>query len=279
VPLAGGALDVAQLGAPLGMGDAALDAWLRDAGACVASLYGRFPVDAAVFIVPVAGRDELVFGRVLSLSGASVELFFGHDTPAAMAHDDWVAVHELFHLGAPSFVGEGRWLEEGLATYYEPVLRRRAGWTGPSEPWAEFARQMPRGVRKPDAPVSLEERDDIGSIYWGGALFVLLADVGLREATGGRASFDDVLRASLARLGDTTHVATVAQLVALADEATGTHVVSDVYARVAQRGEVVDLGALWRKLGVAPRPGGGVDLVEDAPAAAIRRAIAAGAVH
>lgn len=275
----GASVQIALLGAPVAMGDEAVTGWVSGAAGCVASLFGRFPVDATVFVVPVRGADELVFGRVLSLAGASVALLFGAEARAAGAHDDWIAVHELFHLGTPSFVGEGHWLEEGLATYYEPVLRERARWMREEDLWRHFAREMPRGLRRDGAPPSLEDRDDIDSTYWGGALFALQADVRIREATRGARSLDDVLRASLARLGDATHAATVADFVRLGDEATGTRVLADLYARDAVAGEPVDLDALWRSLGVARNPDGSVVLRDDAPLGAVRRGISSGLGH
>jgi hypothetical protein len=273
--VAGATLDLALLGPPLSMGDEAAAAWVSGAADCVASLYGRFPVDATVFVVPVRGADELVFGRVLSLAGASVALLFGTEARPASAHEDWIAVHELFHLGTPSFVGEGHWLEEGLATYYEPILRARAGWITEADLWRHFAREMPRGLRKAGAPPSLEDRDDIDSTYWGGALFALLADVRIREQTHGARSLDDVLRTSLARLGDATHSAKVAEFLALGDRATATQVLADLYARDAVAGEPVDLEALWRSLGVDRHPDGTVTLREDAPLAGVRAALSA----
>jgi predicted metalloprotease with PDZ domain len=50
---------------------------------------------------------------------------------------DWVLAHELFHLGVPSMPG-GAWLDEGLATYYEPVLRTRAGLVSEMATWTEL---------------------------------------------------------------------------------------------------------------------------------------------
>jgi predicted metalloprotease with PDZ domain len=275
VPMAGAALDVALLGAPLAMGDEATVRWVREGAACVARLFGRFPVDAAVFVLPVTGADEVVFGRVMSLAGASVALLFGSETLAENARQDWVVVHELFHLGTPSFVGEGHWLEEGLATYYEPILRARAGWITEADLWRHFTREMPRGLRKPGEAPGLEEREDIDSTYWGGALFAVLADVGIRQATGGARSLDDVMRAALAREGDATHSARVADFLRVGDEATAQHVLRDLYAGLAVSGEPVDLDALWRSLGVDGE-GAGLVLRDDAPLSAVRRAIASG---
>jgi predicted metalloprotease with PDZ domain len=176
-------------------------------------------------------------------------------------------------------VGEAHWLEEGLATYYEPILRERAGWMSEEDLWRHFARQMPRGQRQEGEPASLEERDDIDSTYWGGALFALLADVRIREATHGERSLDDVLRAALAVLGDATHEAQLTDFVRVGDAATGTHVLAGLVAHFALGGERVDLDGLWRELGVEPAPGGGVRLREDASEVALRRAIAAGEKH
>jgi predicted metalloprotease with PDZ domain len=272
-------LDVVFLGAPLAMGDAAALEFIRQSALRVASLFGSFPVDATVFVVPVAGAGEVVFGRVLSLAGASVVLLFGDRTPASGVRDNWVVVHEFFHLGCPSFVGEGRWLEEGLATYYEPVLRERAGWMTEAALWTHFVREMPRGLRRSGDPPNLEDRDDIDSTYWGGALFALLADVRTREATGNALSLDDVLRRVRRRVGDATDAARVEDFLRVADGSPGSREVRDVYRSWAVRGEEVDLDGLWQRLGITgveqARAGGDdVTLQDDAPLAAVRKAIA-----
>jgi hypothetical protein len=274
VHVAGATLEVVSLGAPVAMGDAAEARWIEAAGGCVAALFGRFPVDATVFAVPAGEADGVVFGRVMSLAGASLVLLFGGETRFESAPKDWVVVHELFHLGCPSFVGEGHWLEEGLATYYEPVLRERAGWMSEAELWAHFVREMPRGLRREGSPVALEEREDIDSTYWGGALFALLADVNLRETSRGERSLDDVMRRELAVLGDATHSCHVADFLRTAGARPGDGALRDLYERWAVRGENPDLAALWRRLGVEPRPDGTVALREDAPLAWVRRGVA-----
>jgi hypothetical protein len=88
-----------------------------------------------------------------------------------------------------------------------------------------------------------------------------------------------VLRAALAELGDATHEARLEDFVRVGDAATGTHVLADLVAHDAVAGEPIDLDGVWRELGVAGTPGGGVLLREDAAAAAVRRGIAAGGRH
>ena len=272
--VSGAGLDLALLGPPLAMGDAGISGFIGESASCVAALFGRFPVDATVFVVPVHGQSSVVFGRVMSLAGASVALLVGDATPASSVHGEWVVVHELFHLGTPSFVGEGHWLEEGLATYYEPIARERAGWMTEAELWSHFVREMPRGLRSPGDAQELEQRDDVDATYWGGALFALLADVHIRTASGGARSLDDVIRAVLEREGDGTHASRVADFLRVGDAATASHELTGVYAAWAVRGENPDLDALWKRLGVAVE-GERVVLRDDAPLASVRKAIAA----
>jgi hypothetical protein len=243
-------LDVAVLGdKPYAMDDASMRTWIEEAARITVPLFGRFPVDrATLFVVPADGEEEVVFGKVLSLAGASVVLVVGDRMPSAARHRDWVLVHELFHLGFPTFRGEGRWLGEGLATYYEPLLRARAGWTSDTEVFRQFARNLPRG-QPSSSPLGLAARDDADSIYWGGALFCLAADVRIREETRGRRSLDDVVRAALARGGNATRVWSLRDVLQLGDATTGTRVLSDMYERHVLSNERIDVEALLAALG------------------------------
>jgi hypothetical protein len=270
-------VDLAILGhAKYAMPDASIKAWIEDAAEVVTGLFGRFPVDrATLFVVPARGEDEVVFGKVLSLAGASVVVVLGDRMPSSSRHQDWVLVHELFHLGFPTFRGEGRWLGEGLATYYEPILRARAGWTSEQEVFRQFARNMPRGVPNRGS-AALAQRDDLDSIYWGGALFCFAADVHIREETHGKRSLDDVLREALANGGDATKVWTVAEVVKLGDDVTGTTVLSEMYQRYAARGDRIDLDGLLASLGIDRSDDGTVDLDDRRTGAWIRRAIIGG---
>ena len=82
-----------------------------------------------------------------------------------------------------------------------------------------------------------------------------------------------------ARVGDATHEARVQDFLRAGDEATRTTVLSRLDASYAVRGEPVDLDGLWRALGVEVGRGGAVTLLDDAPLASIRKAIASGTRH
>ena len=274
-PVDGSELTTVLLDGKLTMSEADAGQWIDDAAGAVAMLYGRFPVRrATIFLAPVPGAAEPVFGRVLSLGGSSVLVLTGEDSDGKRLHDDWILVHELIHLGFPTFQNEGRWLDEGMATYFEPVLRTRMGWRDKADLWRGLAREMPRGLAGKGEPLALEQRTTLDGIYWGGALFVMMADVRIREATLGKRSFDDVLRGVLEKGGDGEHVWSVEETMRVGDELTGTHVLTEMYERYALKGEAVDLEAELHALGI-DRTGKGdeVTLHEDRPRSSIRRQI------
>ena len=219
---------------------------------CVAPSHGSVGMPRRVADYADRFADLNLIVSIASFAlGASVVVVVGDKMPASKRHRDWVLVHELFHLGFPTFRGEGRWLGEGLATYYEPILRARAGWTTEAEVFKQFARNMPRGQAPRGSSAGLSARDDLDTIYWGGAMFCLAADVRIREETHGAHSLDDVIRAALDRGGDATHVWAVRDVVSLGDKVTGTTVLSEMYERYAARGERIDLDGLLDSLGDA----------------------------
>jgi len=257
--------------ATLTLSDDEIATWVREDAECVARLYQHFPVKrVSVFIVPIEGSKGVVFGKVLSLGGASIIVLAGTELPAKETHRDWVLVHEMVHLGFPTMYGV-RWLTEGLATYYEPVLRTRAGWHTREWLWDDFTQSMKRGIPPEGAELALEKRDTIDDAYWGGAVFVMMVDVGIRAATSNKKSFDDVLHAVLAQGGDATVVWTMAELTEAARKETGTTVFGDLVERYATKGERIDLARFFRDLGVARDPK--LELDDSAPLAAIRKSI------
>jgi hypothetical protein len=161
-------------------------------------------------------------------------------------------------------------MEEGLATYVEPIARARHGHFGMEEVWTDLVRRTPQGA--PGAG-GLDANRGFGAIYWGGALFWLLADVEIRERTDGRRSLEDALRAVGDAGGSIAVTWPVERVLDTADRALGVKVLGPLYARMARSGERVDLQALWARLGV--EDAGGIRFHDDAPLAAIRKAITA----
>ncbi|MGQ0675067.1 MAG: hypothetical protein ACT4N4_03130 [Rhodospirillales bacterium] len=274
VELPGGELEIVHAPGLLAMDAAELKQAVGEAASEVARYYGRFPVARALlFALPGSPRRGIEFGRVRGGGGATLMLRFGALARAGELRREWVLVHELIHLGGPFVIPRGAWLMEGMATYVEPLLRARAGWISPEELWREFAGEMARGF---DA-LTREGLDRVSrrGVYWGGALFMLLADLEIRERTGGRASLETCLGGVLAAGGDTTARWSREQVYRACDAATGSFAMRRLAAEYAEKPGALDLAALWRDLGVGVEDGG-VRFDDAAPRAGLRRAITAG---
>lgn len=242
--------------------------WVKRSASSVSQFWHGFPVArASLFLIPVRDRDDVVFGKVLPASGPAIALLVGEEATQADLDDDWILVHELFHLGVPSFSGEGKWFDEGLATYYEPVIRARVGNKSEEEVWSEFARHMRKGL---DAMSStgLESTQDYDAVYWGGALVCLLADLEARRQSGGKLGLEDGLREVLRQGGEASEVWPLARVLKVVDRTLGSKILSQLNARYAARGSAIDLERLLSELGVA-RAESGVDFVA-APDAQLR---------
>ena len=273
IDVGGERIQIATLPGGLDLSDAAIDAWITGSARLVHDYYGRPPVPSAlVILVPTSGRG-IGYGRTLGNGGASVILPLGEHSTAEELGRGWELTHELLHTAFPLLDREHAWLSEGLATYVEPLLRARRGLIPPEEALSHLYRRMPFGLPTPGGP-GLDGSTSWGRVYWGGAMFCLLADVAIRERTAGKKSLDDALRAVVAAGGHVGARWQVGRVVAVADAATGVPVFAELYAALGEHGGAVDLAATWRSLGVLP-DGLSVRFDESAPRAWIRRAIVA----
>ena len=204
VKATGGDVEVLVLPGKRAATDEVVGRWVEQSARAQDEVFGRFPMDrAAVFVVPWPDSNGVGHGVTLPSGGASIALLLGESADErALLEEDWVLTHEMFHLGVPSFSRDEAWLDEGLATYYEPLARTRAGLRSPASFWQEMTRDMPRGIQS-DEP--LPSARDFGRIYWGGALLAMRADVEIRWRTERKRSLDDGLRRALELGGDATH--------------------------------------------------------------------------
>jgi predicted metalloprotease with PDZ domain len=123
-----------------------------------------------------------------------------------------------------------------------------------------------------DGDQGLDNTPSHGRIYWGGAMYYLLADIHILQQTRGRLGLQDALRAINRKSGGNTAEWTVAQMAAVGDEATGTHVLTTLYTEMGPSPVRVDLDALFASLGVAEKDGA-IVFDDTAPLAWIRRRI------
>jgi hypothetical protein len=245
--------------------------WVKSAGEAVATYYGKYPVPHLTLQISPSGREGVSHGMTWGRGGGLIEIHIGSHTPASELADDWMLTHEMVHLSFPSVADEHHWIEEGIATYVEPIARIQAGQMNAASMWSDLVRDMPKGVPKPDDK-GLDHTHSWASTYWGGALFCFLADVQIRTQTDNHKGLQDALRSILNSGGDIRQDWRLEDALSTGDRATGTHVLMDLYGKMKEQPMPVDLPALWKQLGVEPE-GRTVHLDDNAPWAQIRIAI------
>jgi hypothetical protein len=252
----------------LDIGRETLIAWVRRAVDAVEGYYGMFPVrQAKIEIRPVEGRRSVFNGVTFGKSPATVtRISVGQHATEAELLKDWVMTHELVHLAFPSVPRENHWMEEGIATYVEPLARLHLKQISEDTFWRDMIRDMPQGLPK-EGDQGLDHTHTWGRTYWGGGLFCLAAEVAIREFTSNRKGLQDALRAILTSVGN---IQTDAEDLA-AVLASGDIALVDQYNRWKDTPASVDLDALWRKLGLSLR--NQTDVVYSPAGAAIRKAI------
>jgi hypothetical protein len=137
--------------------------------------------------------------------------------------------------------------------------------------WHDMVRDMPQGEPQP-GDQGLDRTHTWGRTYWGGAMFCLVADVEIRQQTHNRLGLQDALRAIVAAGGTIDHNWTLPQALAVGDQATGTHVLTDLYAQWKDTPVQYDLPTLWAQLGIRTTSDG-IEFSDTAPLANIREAI------
>jgi hypothetical protein len=230
-----------------------LAAWVSAVAESNRRFWARSPSEGGLVVLIPSPRGGVPFGRVLSLGGAVVTVLVGKQATPQDLYDDWVLVHEFLHLGSPLMRDTGAWLNEGIATFYEPVLRARAGWKSEDDVWREWISQMPRGMPAMTG-IGLENAGR-GGIYWGGAVFVLMAEIESLQASGGKIGFSDCLRTVLAEGADVTVKWPTMKLLDRCDAMLSKQAIGPLAKLHIGKGSAMDLDGLWRRLGVSMEGG------------------------
>ena len=250
-------------------------AHIQAAVSAITTYYGRFPVaKARILVIPADGRDGVLQGTTWGDMGGwpgFTRIRLGQHTTMAELADDWTTTHELVHMAFPSLGEDEHWMEEGQATYIEPVARAMTGELKAESIWRDMVRDMPKGEPQPDDQ-GLDRTHTWANTYWGGALFCLAADVEIRRETKNRKGLRDALRAVVAAGGAIDQNWDLPRTLAMGDKATGTEVLSHMYVEWKDKPVPVDLPKLWAELGVRAS-NGTVEFDDKAPLAAVRRAI------
>lgn len=267
----GSQIDVAVSQGDFAVSREDLRQWVQRAADAVVAYYGRFPVPHLSLQIGPSSGNGIRGGKTFPRGGGLIIIRVGSQTPASELASDWMMTHEMVHLAFPSMTEDHHWIEEGISTYVEPIARIQAGQMKAAEMWRDLVRDMPKGLPAP-GDKGLDHTHTWGRTYWGGALFCLKADVEIRRQTQNAQGLQDALRGVLNAGGDIRQDWELPKTLDIGDRATGTHVLADLYQSMKDKPVDVDLEALWKQLGVKVE-NGNATLLDDAPLAAVRRAI------
>lgn len=279
--LPGGSVRLAVIGAPRAVQRETLRQWIRRALAATATGYGELPLpQAQVVLLPGNTRGRAVgFGQSLRGQGNAVHIWVDPDAPLARLDADWTAVHEFSHWAHPYLGDDGAWLSEGLASYWQNVLRARAGLLTPQQAWEQLDAGFARGRRVAAADLTLAELSDAMharrayyAVYWSGAAFWLETDLALRRTSAGALGVDEALKRFRACCLAQKREWRAAEFVDKLDALTGSNVFATHYRAFAGRRGFPSLDASYARLGLQRDAAGTLHLV-DAADAAIRDAI------
>jgi hypothetical protein len=224
--------------------------WVTESACAVTEYYGHFPVrHLHVVIVPLDHGKGVVFGRTFVPGPVPViRVMIGRVSVDEDLREDWIMTHEMVHLAFPSVPEKHHWIEEGIATYVEPIARAQIGDLLASKVWRDLVDGIPKGL--PAAgDRGLDNTHTWGRTYWGGAMFCLLADVEIHRRTHNQFGLQDALRA-IAKAGSMLDDWPLTRALKVGDDAVGVPVLTELYDKMKDAPIDPDLPRLWQNLGV-----------------------------
>jgi hypothetical protein len=264
-------IDVSVTTDSLKLSDAQLKQWIQAAANAVIAYYGHFPVKHVLLQIRSYDGNGVRGGQTFAAHGGFIRIAVGNQTTADDLHSDWMLTHEMVHLTFPSMPDQNHWIEEGIATYVEPIARIQAGQFSASRMWFELVRDMPKGQPQ-SGDEGLDHTHTWGRTYWGGALFCFLVDIEIRKQTQNKKGLQDALRGILDSGGDMLQDWDLPHALNAGDQSVGVNVLMKLYEKMRDAPMNVDLDSLWKQLGVSVE-NGAVQFHDDAPLAAIRKSI------
>jgi hypothetical protein len=264
-------IDASLTGDALKVSDLQLKPWVQKAADAIVAYYGRFSVPHLTLQIRSFEGRGVRGGQTFSRYGGLIRIAVGTETTPEDLASDWMLTHEMVHLTFPNMQDEHHWIEEGIATYVEPIARIQAGQFSALRMWFELVRDMPKGLPQ-SGDEGLDRTHTWGRTYWGGALFCFLADVEIRKQTQNKKGLQDALRGILNAGGDMRYDWPIEKALQSGDRAAGVEVLTKLYEQMRDRPMPVDLDSLWKQLGIRVQ-NGTAQFNDDAPLARIREAI------
>jgi hypothetical protein len=253
-------------------------AWLQTAANAVRAYYHQFPVPKLLVKIRSQPGDDVGFATTDCEHGCAViEIPIGEEMSKDALRKSWVATHEMTHLAFPMVMHNRRWVAEGQATYIEPLARLRIHDLSAEKVWDDLYTNLATGLPQP-GDCGLDNSYRIRRIYWGGALFCLLADIEMREQTKNRFGLEDAVAAIVSKGDNITSDCGVDDAFQVGDKAVGLQVLEELDAKMRDAPYVVDLSSIWKQLGIS-KENGTLRFDDTARLASVRHAIEAGSLQ
>ena len=255
--------------------------WIEESVLAVSSVFGHFPQpQPQVLIIPTGQRRKAaLFAQVSRGGGLAATLLVDENRPLEEFTSDWTATHEFSHMLFPYISSRDRWLSEGLASYYQNVLRARNGRLTETQAWQKLYEGFQRGEEGTNggslAQATRQGRSSTMRVYWSGAALMLKADMQLREVSAGQQSLDTALKSLSNCCLENGRTWRAREMFEQLDELTDTDIFRRLYDQYVYANSFPDMRPTWEALGVKTRRER-VKLSNDAPLAAIRTSIMKG---
>jgi len=257
------------------LGEQAIVEWVQKSAEIVADYYASFPVAEVTLVLDDYDGSGVRTGRAYGQPVLQIIVEIGNQVTEQQLAKDWILVHEIIHLAFPDIPDRHHWFEEGLPTYIESIARVQAGDLDESFIWKGFMRGMPKGLPLA-GDQGLDNTPTWGRTYWGGALFCFVADMEIRQQTHYKMGLQDAMGAVMNSGLTLDKTATIDEVIEIADKHTGTTVMRDLYERMKDTPEHVNLNIMWDELGLIYDDNTGVVRIDDnAPLSKIRKSILA----
>ncbi len=160
--------------------------------AAVNQLNGEPPREKIQIILrSTPGSGAVPFARILRGRFEGIRFYVDPGASLQDLKKDWTAYHEFSHLFIPYPGDSDLWLSEGLASFYQNVLQRRAELLSEQQTWQKLYDGFKRGESNSEFSTmtlsqlseNIRQSRSFMRIYWSGALYFFEADVALRQGT------------------------------------------------------------------------------------------------
>jgi len=247
--------------------------WVNENITALTTVYGTFPVtNLQLLVIPLgSGGEPVPWGEVMRGGGDAVHLYIDDTRTTQEFLNDWVFSHELSHLLHPRIIQSDAWFYEGMASYYQNVVRARQGLLTPNEAWKKLHAGFVRGINNTPKNKTLAEvtkymmqHRAFMRVYWSGAAISLLADVKLRRLSNNKKSLDTTLYLFQKCCLLEARWWSALEVMKKFDELSNTSVFTDLYENNVSSTTFPNLTRVYKQLGLINR-NGELEILNNAP--------------